>query len=652
MALAGGVNIILSPKTTMTLSRAKMMAADGRCKAFDARADGFVRGEGCGLVVLKRLSDAVADGDRVLALIRGSAVNQDGRSNGLTAPNGPSQVAVIRAAIADAGVEPGEVSYVETHGTGTALGDPIEAQALGAALGAGRSAGNRLMIGSAKTNLGHLESAAGIAGLLKVVLALQHGEIPPLLHLTEPNPYIPWDELPHRHPDQLVPRGRRRAASGSPGSARSGSAAPTLTSCSRGPVRSRRGRGAAPSGRCTCSSCRRAPSRHSAQLRRALRRRTSRRTRRRRSPIPRTPPAPAAVDHTHRLAVVAADTGDAGAALAAFVAGETVARRRRQASPGQRAPEVAFLFTGHGAQYVDMGRTLYATQPVFREAIDRCADLLAPLLPHPLSERAVRRWARRTAERRLDGMDYAQPALFAVEYALATLWQSWGVRPSVVTGHSVGEYVAAVVAGRDQPRRRPGVGRGPRPADGLAAARRRDGDGVRHRGTRHQRASPRHGGRVSIAAINGPESIALSGTGGALQVVLDELRGEGVKVRPLAIPVAAHSPQVDPILDEFERAAATVRYSAPRAGCGLGHDRAHGRRRRPDQRAATGDSTCASRCASPTRFADDLRRRETDLRRDRPAPDAAQHGPPRRARTRVRVVARRCAPVTTSGGRC
>ena len=235
-ALAGGVNVILSPKTTMTLSRARMMAADGRCKAFDARADGFVRGEGCGLVVLKRLVDARADGDRVLAVIRGSAVNQDGRSNGLTAPNGPAQIAVIRAALADGAVQPAAIGYVEAHGTGTALGDPIEAQALAAALAEGRGPGDRLLVGSAKTNIGHLESAAGIAGLMKVVLALQHASVPPTLHLTEPNPYIPWADLPStcRPPPCRGPR----TARGWPGSARSGSAAPTPTSCSRPPRRS------------------------------------------------------------------------------------------------------------------------------------------------------------------------------------------------------------------------------------------------------------------------------------------------------------------------------------------------------------------------------------------------------------------------------
>ena len=205
LALAGGVNMTLMPETTVTLSKAKMMAPDGRCKAFDSRADGFVRGEGCGIVVLKRLSDAVADGDHVLAVIRGSAVNQDGRSNGLTAPNGPSQAAVIRAALADARLEPQDISYIETHGTGTSLGDPIEVQALGAALGIGHSHESPLMIGSVKTNLGHLESAAGVAGLIKLVLMVQHGEIPPHLHLIEPNPYIPWADLPVAVPDRLMP---------------------------------------------------------------------------------------------------------------------------------------------------------------------------------------------------------------------------------------------------------------------------------------------------------------------------------------------------------------------------------------------------------------------------------------------------------------
>lgn len=205
MALAGGVNIICAPLTTVALSRSKMMASDGRCKAFDASADGFVRSEGCGLVVLKRLSDAVADRDRVLGVIRGSAVNQDGRSSGLTAPNGPSQEAVIAAALASAGLAPAQVDYVEAHGTGTSLGDPIEARALGAAYRAGRPSDRPLAVGSVKSNMGHLESAAGVAGLIKIVLMLEHGVIPPTIHLRTLNPLIPWAELPLVVPTEPTP---------------------------------------------------------------------------------------------------------------------------------------------------------------------------------------------------------------------------------------------------------------------------------------------------------------------------------------------------------------------------------------------------------------------------------------------------------------
>ncbi|HWE63431.1 MAG TPA: polyketide synthase, partial [Chloroflexota bacterium] len=205
LALVGGVNLILSPLPTMAMEQSLAMASDGRCKSFDARADGFVRGEGCGVVVLKRLSHALACGDTIRAVIRGSAVNQDGRSSSLTAPNGVAQQAVIRAALAQACVEPRRVSYVEAHGTATALGDPIELEALGAVLGEGRAPGNRVAIGSVKTNIGHLEAAAGIAGLLKVVLSLQHQEIPPHLHFREPNPLVPWADLPLTVPTSLTP---------------------------------------------------------------------------------------------------------------------------------------------------------------------------------------------------------------------------------------------------------------------------------------------------------------------------------------------------------------------------------------------------------------------------------------------------------------
>ena len=205
MALAGGVNLMVLPETTIALSKHRLMAADGRCKTFDAAADGYVRGEGCGMIVLKRLSTAVADGDNILGIIRGSASNQDGPSSGLTAPHGPAQRAVIRESLKNARVKSAEISYVETHGTGTALGDPIEVQALGAVYGKDRLKENPLYIGTIKANIGHLEAAAGIASLIKTVLVLHHKEIPPHLHLKTPNPHIPWAQLPVAVPQKLTP---------------------------------------------------------------------------------------------------------------------------------------------------------------------------------------------------------------------------------------------------------------------------------------------------------------------------------------------------------------------------------------------------------------------------------------------------------------
>ena len=202
-AIVGGVNLILAPQTSVYFCKVRALSPDGRCKTFDAAADGYVRSEGCGVVVLKRLSEAQADGDRILAVIRGSAVNHDGRSSGLTVPNGASQEALLRRALANAQLTPADVSYVEAHGTGTPLGDPIEIQALGAALGQGHSAQNPLLVGSVKTNIGHLEAAAGVAGLIKVILALQHRQIPAHLHFQQPNPYIAWNELPLEIPGEL-----------------------------------------------------------------------------------------------------------------------------------------------------------------------------------------------------------------------------------------------------------------------------------------------------------------------------------------------------------------------------------------------------------------------------------------------------------------
>ncbi len=436
LALAGGVNLILTPATYVFLSRAKALAPDGRCKAFDAAADGFSRAEGCGLVVLKRLRDARRDGDRVLAVIRGSAVNHDGPAGGLTVPYGPAQQRVIRAALQQAGCKSWEVSYLEAHGTGTALGDPIEVQAAAAVLGHGRSPEQPLLIGSVKTNIGHLEAAAGIAGLIKVVLAIQHGVIPRQLHFTQPNPRIPWDQLPIRVASEAVPWPRRRRLAGVSAFGFSGTNAHVLL---EGP------------------------------------------------PASDSLPAPKRPERAHHLLVLSARRDDALRELAGrylgwleehpqanladvcFTAGVGRSHLEQRAALVARStdqlrhqlthlqlgrpteglltdraaskPRTAWLFAGQGSQYAGMGRELYQTQPDFREVLDQCTDMLAAQLERPLREVMFE------DEDLLSKTIYAQPALFALEMALARLWQSWGVEPDAVLGHGVGQYAAACVAG-------------------------------------------------------------------------------------------------------------------------------------------------------------------------------------------------------------
>jgi myxalamid-type polyketide synthase MxaB len=542
MAIAGGVNAILQPEAFICFNRWGMMAPDGRCKTFDARADGFVRGEGCGIVVLKRLSDAVKDGDNILALIRGSAVNQDGRSSGLTVPNGLAQQAVLRKALSNAGVAPREVSYVEAHGTGTALGDPIEVEALGAVLGKGRAADQPLTLGSVKTNLGHLESASGIAGLIKVVLSLQHREIPKHLHFQERSPKIPWPRFPVNIPTEHTPWTGKRIA-GVSGFGFSGTNAHVILE--------------------------EAPSRESESV---------------------------SVDRpTHLLAVSAkgetalrelarrfansfdsypladvcftANTGRAHFAnRAAFAANSPQQMREKllafadgqsQVTAGKGQPRIAFLFTGQGAQYVGMARQLYETQPTFRKTLNKCDEILRPLLNQSLIA-----LLHSSQPSLLDQTAYTQPALFAIEYALAELWRSWGIEPSAVLGHSVGEYVAACVAGvfslEDGLKLIAERGRlmGALPAGGEMVAIFADEAKVAE-------AVAPFADRVSIAAVNGPKNVVISGVGEAVQAIAQKLEADGIKSKRLTVSHAFHSPLMAPMLDEFERAAGQVTMKAP-----------------------------------------------------------------------------------------
>lgn len=551
LALAGGVNAVLLPEILINFSRAGMVSQDGRCKTFDARADGFVRSEGCGVVVLKRLSDALAGRDNILAVIRGTAANQDGRSSGLTAPNGPSQEAVIRSALADAGILPRQVGYVEAHGTGTNLGDPIEVQALAAVLGQERAPDHPLQIGSVKTNLGHLETAAGVAGLMKAVLVLQNKEIPPHLHLQEPNPHIPWTDIPVEAPTERRPLqpidGRWIAGVSSFGF--SGTNVHVV-------LEAVPARAAAPEGVERAFHLLTLSAKQPDALRDLVGRCMPY--------LEEGGPRFEDVCYTsnagrahlsHRLAVVAESAEGARQTLSASVEGESPHGLFSGQVFETTRPEVAFLFTGHGAQYAGMARVLYETQPTFRSVLDECSRLSAPYLEHSLLSALYDPERQNLMER----MAYAQPVLFSIEYALAKLWASWGVRPSVVVGHSLGENAAACFAGAFSLE------------DGLkiVAARGRLMDALPERG---EMAAVFAGesvvaeviapfpGEVSIAAINGPNNTVISGSKAALQRIIERLKAMRVKSQRLAVAQAAHSPLLDPMLAEYENLVAQARF--------------------------------------------------------------------------------------------
>ncbi|WP_437568146.1 SDR family NAD(P)-dependent oxidoreductase [Sorangium sp. So ce542] len=556
VAVAGGVQLMLAPHLSVYLSRLHVLAPDGRCKTFSADADGYGRGEGCGMVVLKRLSDAARDGDRILAVIRGSAVNSDGRSAGITVPNGKAQEAVVRAALSIAGLSPGDIDYVEAHGTGTALGDPIEVEALAAVYGEGRPGGRALKIGSVKTNIGHLESAAGVAGVMKVVLSLGHGALPAQLHARALNPRIPWAELPIEVTTAAEPwrRGERPRRAGVSSFGMSGTNAHlVLEEAPEVPERP-----APPDAPLTLLPLSARSPRALAALAEAYERFLG------------GAPADARLadvaytasvrrrHHEFRLAVVGRSREELAEALGAHARGEA----HPAVASGQTVlgwqPQVVFVFSGQGSQWAGMGRELLAEEPTFRAALEACE----PLVQRHAGFSLLAELAAPEATSRLDQTEVAQPAIFAVQVALAALWRSLGVAPDAAIGHSVGEVAAAHVAGvlglEEAIRLVTIRGRIMQRATGLGKMA-----SVALSEDEAAAALEGRADRISIAAINDARSVVLSGDAAALEEVLSGLRARQVPCRMLRVNYAFHSPQMEPLQRDFRGALGDVAAGRP-----------------------------------------------------------------------------------------
>lgn len=557
IALVGGTNVLISPEPWGGFREAGILSQTGCCHAFDKSADGMVRGEGCGVIVLQRLSDARLEGRRILAILTGSAVNQDGKSNGIMAPNPSAQIGVLENACKSARVDPLEIGYVEAHGTGTSLGDRIEAHALGMVFGRKRPGSGPLMIGSIKPNIGHLEGAAGIAGLIRAVLMVERGSLLPSGGFTEPNPAIPFTELGLRVVDELqewpVVAGRPRRAGVSSfgfGGTNAHVIVEEAGSVGADTVSGRADVGGSGGGVVAWVISGKTASALAAQAGRLGR-------------YVRARPALDVVDvgyslvstrsvFDHRAVVVGQTRDELLAGLAGVVAGRPEAGV--VCGVGKPAGKTAFVFAGQGSQWLGMGSELYAAYPVFAEALDAVVDELDRHLRYPLRDVI---WGH--DQDLLNTTEFAQPALFAVEVALYRLLMSWGVRPGLVLGHSVGELAAAHVAGAlclpD--------------AAMLVAARGRLMQALPAGGAmfavqaREDEVAPMLGHDVSIAAVNGPASVVISGAHDAVSAIADRLRGQGRRVHRLAVSHAFHSALMEPMIAEFTAVAAELSVGLP-----------------------------------------------------------------------------------------
>lgn len=547
VALAGGVNVIVTPEYSIAESKGGFLSPDGRSKPFSAAANGYARAEGAGVVVLKALSAAISDRDPIYAVIRGSAVNQDGHTNGITVPRGEAQEKLIHEACRRAGVEPGQIQYVESHGTGTPVGDPIEFGALAAALGTGRAKDNRCIVGALKGNTGHMEAGAGVAGLIKAAMCIVNRQIPPNLHFEEPNPAIPFDQLPLRLPTTLEswPECEGPALAGvnsfgfggtnahviieeapciaeaAPVAEQPGSAvvfpisarSPEALQAAAGSMRDHARKSAA-------QGVTFADMYYSAAFRRS--------------------------HHDHRLGVVAGSSQELADLLDAHLSGEARASVASGTAPSAGRPRLVFVCTGMGPQWWAMGRQLFASESVFRETILECDELFRKVANWSLLTEMM---AEETHSRMADTA-LAQPANFAIQVALAALWKSWGIEPDAIVGHSVGEVSAAYLSGslslehairvsfHRSRLQQSTAGFGAMMAVGLPAEEVNDW------------LEP-YGRQISIAAVNSPSSTTVSGDPAAIQNLADRLGAKEIFNRPLRVNIAYHSAQMDPLEEEL-----------------------------------------------------------------------------------------------------